>query len=455
MFNDTRIERFARAIGRRLAAPPSTAVREQHLRDITHAVAMETRPAANGNRFRVWTSGLSRSRRVIPAFAAVMLIVIVASPLIRSSGNDLPMLSAAALGGPQTGMAADALMERKGSDDSAPAPDIMWLPERYVFVLADGVEVAAGSQPAWQMGIDGSLTQRADELRALFGLTPVQPSEWDPNVLVAGNSEQASATLYPTGEWYFANYPAYPQWSCPDVGGQGDTDSGGRVEPNSGTQTVPGSKASGSSEGSESSEIREPSDVVESYECTPPPAAENLPSSAAALAQATELFARLGITNLTFETPYRDEWTVSLWGTQRYDALPDYDGQGVSVTFGAGGEILGAYGTFARPTLIGDYPTVSASDAVARLNTQFADDGMARALPYPAIDGGDMPVSNTESSEDIELVTIEVTLVEAAIVLAPIWTADGFTVLAPHYRFTDSDGQQWWVAAVTDRYLAS
>ncbi|MEX2533926.1 MAG: hypothetical protein WD360_08180 [Nitriliruptoraceae bacterium] len=451
MLNDTRIERFARAIGRRLTTPPSTAVREQHLRDITQAVATESRTATNGKRVPVWASGLSRSRRLIPAFAAVMLIVIVTSPLISNSGNDLPMLSAAAVGGPQTGMAADALMERKGSDGSAAAsaPDIMWLPERYEFVLADGVEIAAGSQPAWQMGIDGSLTERADELRALFGLTSVQPSEWDPNVLVAGDPEQASVTLYPTGEWYFANYSAFPQWNCPDVGGQGDTDSAAQVEPNFETQTELGSNAS------QGSEMREPSDVIEPYECTPPPAAKNLPSSAAVLTQTTELFAQLGITNLTFETPYRDEWTVGLWGTQRFDALPDYNGQGVSVTFGAEGEILGAYGTFARPTLIGDYPTVSASDAVARLNTQFADDGsMARPLPYPAIDGGDMPVSNTESSGDTELVTVEVTLVEAAIVLAPIWTPDGFTVLAPHYRFTDSDGQQWWVAAVTDRYLA-
>lgn len=104
--------------------------------------------------------------------------------------------------------------------------------------------------------------------------------------------------------------------------------------------------------------------------------------------------------------------------------------------------------------MIGKYPTVSASDAVVRLNTQFVDDGMARPLPYPAIDGGDTPVSNTESSTDSEMVRVEVTLVEVAVVLSPIWTADGFTVLAPHYRFTDTDGQQWWVAAVTDRYLA-
>lgn len=442
MLDDTRIERFARAIGRRLTTPPAHDVREQHLRDITHAIAADSRPAGNVRRLNSFTHGFPRSRRIVPAFAAVLLLVVlVATPMIRNAGNDLPLLSAAAVGGPQQALGNDVAMER-GAEDSA--PDIMWFAERYVFVLADGLDVAEGTQPAWKLEVDGSLTQRAETLRALFGLPSVAPSEWDPTVLIAGDPEGVSVTLYPTGEWYYANYSAYPQWSCPDVDGQAAPGFGGQVEPYEGERDA-----------SESGEISEPSEGREPYECTPPPAAENLPSSADARRQATALFAQLGITNLTFETPYRDEWTVSLWATQRFDELADYDGQGASVTFGADGQILGAYGTFARPTLIGDYPTVSAMDAVTRLNAQFDDNGPGGGpRPLPAIDGGDMPVSDRESSEAGETVTREVMLVAVTIVPAPIWSADGFTVIAPHYRFTDSDGQHWWVAAVTDRYLA-
>lgn len=112
------------------------------------------------------------------------------------------------------------------------------------------------------MGVDGSLAQRADELRALFGLTSVQPSEWDRNVLIAGDPEQASVTLYPTGEWYFANFPTYPQWSCPDVDGQAEPDCQTQVQPDSET-----------SDERKNGEMSEPRGGIEPYECTPPPAA--------------------------------------------------------------------------------------------------------------------------------------------------------------------------------------
>lgn len=447
MLEDMRIERFARAIGRRLTVPPARAVQAEHVRDITHALAGESHLSRNVYRFNEWVKQLPQNRRVVPAFAAAVLLVVVAVPLSRSSGTDLPVFSAASEGGPQAPMSADT-MERGAMDVM---PDKMWRAEQYVFVLADGVELPAGLQPAWHLRVDGSLSDRAEALRVEFGLSSMAPSEWDEGVLVAGDPEQASATLHPTGEWYFGNFPAYPQWSCPDDGSQSAPYVGAQVEPNAGEQVESDTSASarGSSGASDGGEVPEP------YECTPPPAAQNLPSSAEAQRQASKLFTRLGITGLTFETPYRDAWTVSLWGTQRFDALPDYDYQGVSVTFGANGEILGAYGTFATPSLIGEYPTVSATDAVARLNAQYADAGSgALVRPMPAINDGDKDVANTDSADDDDMPTVEVTLLEVTIVPAPIWSPDGFSAIAPHYRFTDSNGQHWWVAAVTDRYLA-
>jgi len=199
-------------------------------------------------------------------------------------------------------------------------------------------------------------------------------------------------------------------------------------------------------------EMAEP--MAEPYECTPPAPATNLPTNQAAQQQAVALFAAVGITDVVFEKPYRDEWTVSIWGTQQFSELPEYRNQGVSVTFGQDGEILGAYGTLARPELLGEYPTVSAADALIRLNAQFADDGSSDlARPMPEIDKGDMAVSDTSMPFVTEIETVTVTLVSVTVVPSQIWSADGFTVIAPHYRFVDTEGNEWWVAAVTDRYL--
>ncbi len=446
MPSQNNMERLARVIGRRAANPPSDAAREQHLAAIADALTHE--PAtASPRRFgwatlpRLSNSGL-RSWRLAPAFAAiVLLLAIVVTPVLRGSGTDLPILSAAPGGDRQAIAGADALMERGGFDS---APDKMWWPVQYLFSLADGVSFAAGNAPAWRLEVAGSRTQRANDLAALFGLAPAGPSEWDRDVLIAGDEAQRSVGLYPSGEWYYGNYGAYPQWSCSDGGGASSPPS------------------TGDSDAVEPRETDKPRELVEPDECTPPPPATNLPSTSAAQQQARELFAAIGITDIAFETPYRDEWTVSLWGSLRFADLPEFTGQGVSVTFGNNGEILGAYGTLARLVRIGEYPTISAAEAVERLNAQFATDGgSATARPLPAIDGGDMPVSDTAMPEPDrrgpadkdELEVHNVTLVAVTMVPAPVWTKDGLTVIAPHYRFTDADGHEWWVAAVTDRYL--
>jgi hypothetical protein len=446
MPSQNNMERLARAIGRRAANPPSDATREQHLAAITDAL---TNPPATASQRRFgWAtlprlshSGL-RSWRLAPAFAAVVLLLaIVVTPVLRGSGADLPILSAAQGGDRQAIAGADALMERGGADS---APDIMWWPVQYQFSLADGVSFAAGSAPAWRLEVAGSRIQRANDLAALFGLASAGPSEWDRDVLIAGDEAQRSVTLYPSGEWYYGNYGAYPQWSCSGGGG------------------VSSPPSEGESDAIEPQDADQPREMVEPDECTPPPPATNLPSTAAVQQQARELFAAVGITDIAFEAPYRDEWTVSLWGSLRFAELPEFAGQGVSVTFGNNGEILGAYGTLARPVRIGEYPTISAAEAVERLNAQFASDGgPGAARPLPAIDGGDMPVSDTalpepdrpDPADKGERELHDVTLVSVALVSAPVWTKDGVTVIAPHYRFTDTDGQEWWVAAVTDRYL--
>lgn len=434
--NDEQLHRVARAISRKLATPPSDDTQATHLAAVTQAVNAGDAAA----KVRPWRhiadamTGPNAAKRLAPAFAAAALVVaIIVTPLVNNANGNLPMLSATPGQATPNQAGSDALMERGDA-----APDIAWWPMNYRFELADGVIMPAGKAPAWRMQIDASLQQYANMLSAIFDLPASAPSEWDPQTRVAGDEQQRSVTLYPGGEWYYANFNAYPQWSCPD-NGEG-------VIPDKESASTPSVD-----------DRREPAVIDDP--CTPPPAAENLPSAATAKQQAEALFARLGITDIRFEEPYRDDWTVSLWGTQQFAELPGYMGQGVSVTFGANGEVLGAYGSFARPVLLGEYPTVSAAEAVERLNTQFSvDGGFPQPLPAPLVDG-DQPVTDAAESREApvnpnEAETVVVTLVSVTIVPSMIWSPDGFAVIAPHYRFVDSNNQEWWVAAVTDRYLA-
>lgn len=431
--NDEQLHRVARAIARKLATPPSEETQAKHLDAVTKAVRDSDTPTVMPpwQRLKVGVAGPNAAKRLAPAVAAAGLIVaIIVTPLVNSPNSTLPMLSATPGEATPNQAGSDALMERGDA-----APDIAWWPMNYRFELADSVNMPAATAPAWRMQIDASAQQYANTLSAIFDLPSSTPSEWDPQARVAGDEQQRSVTLYPTGEWYYANFTAYPQWSCPD--------SRAEIPPDQGVSSEPGTAAG-----------REP--AVFDDPCTPPPAAENLPSPAAARQQADALFARLGITDIRFEEPHRDEWTVSLWGTQQFAELPGYTGQGVSVTFGANSEILGAYGSFARPVLLGEYPTVSATEAVQRLNASFTDQGgVARPLPAPLVDG-DAPVSDENDADAAhrETETVVVTLVSVTIVPSIIWSPDGFVVIAPHYRFVDTHNQEWWVVAVTDRYLA-
>lgn len=432
--DENRLDRIARAISRRVATPPSDETRTEHLASVVETVAADntgTIITFKQRCTRTVRSQQATRRLVSVAAAAVLVMAIVATPLVNAPGDDLPMLSAAGRPASPASSGADALMERS----DAATDSFMWLPTNYMFRLDDGVDIPAGKAPAWRLEIDGTLPQYADLLSAYFDLPAATPSEWDPQTRIAGDEQQRSVTLYPAGEWYYSNFAAYPQWSCP-----GSADG---VAPDMGD--APSSSAN---------VPREPAMIDEP--CTAPPAAQNLPSVTEATRRAEDVFEQLGITHIRFEEPFRDDWTVSLWGTQQFAELPGFLGQGVSITFGANGEILGAYGSFARPVLLGEYPTVSAAAAVERLNEQFnGKDGFAGARPAPMIDG-DQPVTDTMEVPEVigEEEPVLVTIVSVSIVPSMLWSPDGFTVIAPHYRMVDASGQEWWVAAVTDKYLA-
>jgi hypothetical protein len=424
---------LARAIGAQLRLPPRDEVRTQHVRRAAAAVGDATGDAVAGAAGRtvgdrapadVLTAiiGPARAgrrraaRRFVPVSALALLAVVALVTTFTQPSQDLPVIALGGGGGGAPMAAADAPMSREaGPATDAPISDMMWIAVDYEFILEDGARVAAGTGPAWRFVAPADPAVLAARLTSRFGLPTAGPAEWDAATLISQTPDGASLTLTPDGSWYFSAAPD-PRlaWRCPEYVPD--------AAPRAGEANVP-----------------------LDFECQPPPPAVGVPSTVEADALATALFADLGITGIRFQDTYVDDWSANVWGLIGVDGAPRDVGQHFGAGFGADGELRYANGTFARPVRLGDYPTVDSEVALERLRAQLgADAGGPVARPYPA----DVP---SELPAERERVTVR--LVAAEVVEQYAWTREGEMVIVPHYRFRDSDGGEWWVIAIAERYL--
>lgn len=428
---------LARVLGAQLRVPPSEAARRAHVAGAAAAagpslvadraaadvlenstVRPSRRPGGRG-----LTGGIRTARlRAIPAAAMVLLVLVVGvSTSVGRSGPDLPIIALGGAGAAAPMGEADAGMPREAAGASdAPMLDMMWIPVDYTFVLEEGARVPAGTGRAWRLAPPADLAASAALLAARLGMPALVPSEWDASTLQSQTPEGASLVLMATGEWYFGAAPDEDmQWRCPEV-------------------AIDAAEDAPMGEGEMS--------VLPAYECEPPPPAVGVPSAAEARDRASALFAELGVTGIGYEDAYVDDWSVNVWGLVPVEGAPRDVGQYFGIGFGGRGSILFANGTFARPVELGDYPTISAEDALDRLRAQMdASAGGPTARPYPA------DLAPSEVPEERQQVTVRMIAAEPFIQFA--WTQDGQMILVPHYRFRDADGGEWWVVAVAERYL--
>lgn len=204
--------------------------------------------------------------------------------------------------------------------------------------------------------------------------------------------------------------------------------------------------------------------------CPAPTPPEGVPSDDEALESAADLLEAAGLDPDAFEMQVDgDEWG-------RYvTAFPLLDGLrsplATSFGFGAQGAVTWAGGSLATPTRAGDYPLISVTEGVERLNEQSAwwgrdvlavDGGAAQS--GASTDEGASPVDTDPAvtvtgSDTVEPVEpgagepIEVSVTGVRADLTVIWDVDDTVWLLPAYTYTNSDGIVATVAAVTDDYL--
>lgn len=392
--------------------------------------------------------GRSTRRGVAGAALAVMSLVAAAC----GGGSDLARIPLGGSGGAREASADGLSMS-------------MVYPN--AFVLADGVDLPAGEAEAWRW--DGPGVDEVVTLAGRLGVTgsPTEvPADQGGGWIVGDPSSEASLNVSAAGPWSASSLNQTPTVvSSNECDGRVVVD----VEP-------------AASEGGPVVTTVDDSSVCEEIVTEPPPV---LPADEEVLATATAIFGD----GVTVGVDWRDEWSVSVSAEYLVDGKSS--GQlGYYATYGSGWYASGILGT---PVGQGRYPTISAADAVARLTDSPLGLGLVRgagdaatsavlrndvaesppsepvAEPAPMVEPmpgevGSLPAEPDLVPEPMPLPEptpeplpdpepTEIVLVSVVPTLVPFFDGTGEVWSLPGYVYTDAEGGEWEVVAVSDAYF--
>jgi len=410
-------------------------------------------------------AGAQRPRWVAAVASVVALVAGTAALSGVLGGGALPTIALSSGGG-------NLAMSTEGAGDDAKMS--MWM-GNYVFTLADGVDIPAGSADVWRwpqpnrgdardvarrLGVDGDVQR----LPADYG------GGWE---VKTADGAYTTFSMYQDGSWYWWDPEANP-WTIATTG-----------------CVAPEPAPDGTYDDTDK-------EAAEYERCVnvEPPAAKNLPSDAEARAAARRILADDASVKIT--DVYRDKWSV--WVTAEYEIGDLSTGQFASIGLGGNGVVMNASGQWGTPDKVGAYPTISARDAVDRLlngpfpygpavmsargaedaatsdmaviggGSSVASDGSTDGTSSgggSAPDTGSAEPGVSEPSEPpvdimpvdelppVEMEDIKVTLVKVELSYTAYYGVDNVRWLLPSYLYTDSDGGTWTALAIEERYLGT
>jgi hypothetical protein len=152
-----------------------------------------------------------------------------------------------------------------------------------------------------------------------------------------------------------------------------------------------------------------------------------------------------------------DPASVVVEVSYRVDDRPS--GQVGMIAFGRDG--MSGFGRMGTATFAGNYPTISAVDALERLNQPTGLGSVANAVTlYRGVASGgtsdamgDAEPDAAVSDEFVQPQKPVVVFVDVQSALVPFYDADGEVWSLPGYEYADADGLAWTVVAVADEYL--
>lgn len=327
----------------------------------------------------------SRYRSVLVGAAASIAVLVVGVIAINGEG-EVPSIQIA------TGSVESF---NAISSDSA-----MRLSGEMIFTLADGVDIAGAKQDVWKWG--NPTESDAKDLAQRLGVTDQVRRDGEYGALFqAGN-----LTVMANGSWSYYEDSLQPSvTSC--------------VMP---TDSLDSDQPQDSSIGSDC--------VVET-----PPDAENLPTDSEARAQTLELLGD----GFRVNNVMRSAWDVTVDGTYLVNGK-DTSYWGL-VGFADQGRISSASGLIGEPSNVGKYKTISASEALPRLNS-----GMFMAYD-------NVRAATDEACPSEAPCTTTITFTSVRRTYTQLYDSSNIVWIVPAYEYSDASGGTWTAMALDDSYL--
>lgn len=191
------------------------------------------------------------------------------------------------------------------------------------------------------------------------------------------------------------------------------------------------------------------------------------PTEEEARAAATEFFAQAGIDidgySISF---YESEPDSSFVMVDGWPKGMEYSQLNVSATIGPDG-VVSAYGTSGEFASLGDYPVISATEAVQRYGTREFSTDYGVSLPEDNMPVGDDMASQTwvepdytmpengrlEPGDKIPFLLKDKTVVDAELVQGTIWVQGAGSIEVPAWKLLTGDGMHYSVLALSDEAL--
>jgi hypothetical protein len=295
------------------------------------------------------------------------------------------------------------------------------MPFNFEYVAGADLSDGAGRGKVYELRLDGSPESVLQRAAKAFGLKGEvrKSSYWsaeNPSYFIGsedGSSPSVSIWWNGTGSWYYSNYAPMPEQPC-----------------------LRNEKAEDGSEY-----------CAEYPEQKPTP--ELIPTRASVLVDAQRIFSTTGLKVSADEiTVYRDEWSASA------TAIQQVAGQDTAITWSIGydsrGNLSWASGNSVTAVERGEFNTISAKSAVARLS-DWRWFGSPANNAYPTLEASnkmgtlDMPAVPPGETE-----TVVVTINDSKSHLLQVWDKSGAAWLVPGYGLTGSNGLVNFVVSLVE-----
>lgn len=316
--------------------------------------------------------------------AAASIAVLVVGVIAVNGGSEVPSIQLAS----SSIESSEAL-----SSDSA-----MRLSGEMIFALADGVDIAGAKQDVWKWGTPTE-SDAKDLAQRLEITEQVQRNGEYGALFQAGN-----LTVMANGSWSYYENSDRSVSSC--------------VMP------------------TDSPESDQPQDgSVDGCVIETPPDAENLPTDSEARAKTLELLGD----GFQINNVMRSAWDVTVDGTYLVEGK-DSSYWGL-VGFADQGRISSAGGLIGEPSNVGKYKTISASEALPRLNG-----GMFMAFD-------NVRAATDEACPSEAPCTTTITFTSVRRTYTQLYDNSNTVWIVPAYEYSDANGGTWTAMALDDSYL--